>query len=106
MVVCFAAKARFFWFAAGFVAYNFFVGKSIGCDFRGIERGIADRAVPALAATGNGGHVKSSVELAPDELAGFAAGGMAVHINDVHTFSVLCLSPCSRQEATGSRGWR
>src|SRR5438093_6959568 len=64
-------------------------GKSIGRDFRGIERGIADRAVPALAAAGNDGSAKNSVELPPDKLAWSGAGGMAVHINDIHAFVVL-----------------
>src|SRR6266567_2019584 len=66
------------------------LGKSIGSYFRGIERGIADRAVPALvAAAGNDGTAKKSVELPPDKLAWFGAGGMAVHINDIHPLVVL-----------------
>src|SRR2546425_4044494 len=66
------------------------LGKSIGSYFRGIERGIADRAVPALAAAaGNDGTAKNSVELAPDELAWFGADGMAVHKNDIHARVVL-----------------
>src|SRR6266436_9149006 len=64
-------------------------GTSIGSYFRGVKRGIADRAVPALAAAGNDGTAKNSVELPPNKLAWFGAGGMAVHINDIHALVVL-----------------
>src|SRR5690242_13288295 len=64
-------------------------GGSIGGNFRGIERRVADWAVPTLAAVGNGGAAENSVELAPDQLAWLGARGMPVHINDVHALVVL-----------------
>ena len=65
--------------------WNRYLGKSIGSYFRGVERGIADRAFPTLAAAaGNDGTAKNSAELSPDELAWFGAGGMAVNINHSH----------------------